>query len=116
VAHNVAGVESLSGALRDLAYPEPLIALVGVLGDKDWRNTLAPLHDVVEHMVLTSPPTAPTDRRWDPEEARAAAPSEIAEIQPDFTAALDRAQELAVAAGGTVVVTGSFHTVGDTLA
>lgn len=116
VAHNVAGVEALVAALTELAYPEPLIALVGVLGDKDWRNMLAPLHAAVEHVVLTTPPTAPADRRWSPEEALAAAPSDRAEIRPDFTAALERAHELAASAGGTVVVTGSFHTVGDTLA
>ena len=116
VAHNVAGVEALVGALHDLPLPRPLVALVGVLGDKDWRNMLAPLHAAVDHVVLTVPPTAPEDRRWDPAEALAAAPSERAEIQPSFKLALERARALALAGGGAVLVTGSFHTVGDALA
>jgi dihydrofolate synthase/folylpolyglutamate synthase len=114
VAHNVAGVDALVAAVRDLPLARPLVALVGVLGDKDWRNMLAPLHAAVDHVVLTAPPTAPADRRWDPEEALAAAPSERAEIVTDFTAAMERAAALAGA--GTVIVTGSFHTVGDALA
>ena len=116
VAHNVAGVDALVAALHDLPLPHPLVAVVGVLGDKDWTNMLAPLHRAVEHVVLTIPPTAPADRRWDPVEALAAAPSASAVIEPEFTAALERAHGLAVAAGGSVVVTGSFHTVGDALA
>ena len=115
VAHNVAGVESLVGALTDLAFPRPIVALVGVLGDKDWRTMLVPLHAAVDHVVLTVPPTAPADRRWDPAEALSAAPSERAEIQLDFGAALEQARARAQAGGGSIVVTGSFHTVGDAL-
>jgi dihydrofolate synthase/folylpolyglutamate synthase len=115
VAHNVAGVESLVGALKDLAFPRPIVALVGMLGDKDWRNMLGPLHAAVDHVVLTAPPTAPADRRWDPVEALSAAPSERAEIQLDFAAALAQARSIARERGGSVVVTGSFHTVGDAL-
>lgn len=116
VAHNVAGVESLAAALQELPFPRPLVALVGVLGDKDWRNMLAPLHRAVEHVVLTVPPTAPADRRWNPGEALAAAPSQRAEIQPSFTLALEQAHARALAGSGSVLVTGSFHTVGDALA
>jgi dihydrofolate synthase/folylpolyglutamate synthase len=116
VAHNVAGVEALVGALHDIPFPRPLIGLVGVLGDKDWGNMLAPLHRTLDHVVLTAPPSAPPERRWDPAEALAAAPSEHAEIQTVFTAALVRARALALEAGGSIVVTGSFHTVGDALA
>lgn len=116
VAHNVAGIEALVAALQELAFPQPVAALVGVLGDKDWRGMLAPLNAAVDHMILTVPPTAPQDRRWNPEDALAAAPSDRAEIELDFTAALGRAHEFAANAGGSVVVTGSFHTVGDALA
>jgi dihydrofolate synthase / folylpolyglutamate synthase len=116
VAHNVAGVEALVRALGELPFPRPLVALVGVLGDKDWANMLAPLHAGVDHMVLTVPPTAPADRLWDPAAALAAAPSDRAEIRQPFTAAMERARALALEGGGSVVVTGSFHTVGDALA
>ncbi|HEX2166654.1 MAG TPA: folylpolyglutamate synthase/dihydrofolate synthase family protein [Longimicrobiales bacterium] len=116
VAHNVAGVEALVAAIGTLPFPRPVTALVGVLGDKDWRNMLAPLHEAVEHVVLTSPPTAPADRSWDPADALAAAPSAHAEIRMSFTEALERVHALALEGGGSVVVTGSFHTVGDALA
>lgn len=116
VAHNVAGVDALAAALRELPLPRPLIAVVGVLGDKDWANMLRPIQDVVDHVILTEPPTAPTDRRWNPHAALTAAPSPESRVITDFTAALDAAHDAAGAAGGTVVVTGSFHTVGDALA
>jgi dihydrofolate synthase/folylpolyglutamate synthase len=115
VAHNVAGVESLVGALADLEFPRPRAALVGVLGDKDWRNRHPPLHETVDHVVLTVPPTAPRDRRWDPGEALAAAPNERSEIQLDFAVAMDRAMSLVQHRGGWVVVPGSFHPVGDAM-
>ena len=115
VAHNVAGVEALTRAVDQLRVHRPLIALIGVLGDKDWANMLAPLHVIADRTVLTVPPTAPPERRWDPAQALTAAPADTAEIIEDFTAALDRAYALA-RSGGTVLVTGSFHTVGDALA
>jgi dihydrofolate synthase / folylpolyglutamate synthase len=116
VAHNVAGVEALAAALSELPLSRPVIALVGVLGDKDWANMLRPLQQVVDHVILTEPPTAPVDRRWNPEEALAAAPSENSVIERDFTAALERVHDQAAVSGGSVLVTGSFHTVGDALA
>lgn len=123
VAHNVAGVESLVDALRDLPFPRPRIAIVGVLGDKDWANMLAPLHGAVDRVILTEPPTAPAERRWDPSSALAAAPSDRASIEGDFTKALIQARVLALGGeggdpsggAGSVLVTGSFHTVGDAL-
>jgi dihydrofolate synthase/folylpolyglutamate synthase len=115
VAHNVAGVEALIAALGEIGLHRPIVAVVGVLGDKDWSNMLAPLHAAADRVILTSPPTAPAERRWNPTDALRAAPSERAEIIEDFTLALDRARVLA-GAGGTVVVTGSFHTVGDAMA
>jgi dihydrofolate synthase/folylpolyglutamate synthase len=116
VAHNVAGVQALTAALHALPVPKPIVAVVGVLGDKDWRNMLTPLHRLAGPVLLTTPPTAPPDRRWDPTEVLAAVPHPQAQIVPDFTAALERAHALAAAAHGSVLVTGSFHTVGDALA
>jgi dihydrofolate synthase/folylpolyglutamate synthase len=115
VAHNVAGVHALSAALRVLPVQRPVTVVVGVLGDKDWRNMLTPLHELGGVVLLTTPPTAPHDRRWRPAEVLAAAPSVRTEIAMDFTAALERAHALAARDGGTVLVTGSFHTVGDAL-
>ena len=115
VAHNVAGVQALSSALATLPLPSPRILLMGVLGDKDWRNMLRPLYAVAEGAVLTRPPTAPVDRAWDPDIVLAEVPDPRAEAIPDFALAMDVAARRA-GPGGTVIVTGSFHTVGDTLA
>lgn len=117
VAHNVAGVESLVAVLDRLDLPAPHVAVVGVLGDKSWGDMLPPLLDRVDAAVLTQPPSAPEGRRWDPDEAGARArrlrPQASLEVIEDFPAALKRAR--ALAGRGTVVVTGSCHTVGDAL-
>ncbi len=115
VAHNVAGVQSLATALDTLSLPAPKVLLIGVLGDKDWRNMLRPLYAIAQGAVLTLPPTAPADRAWDPRAVLAEVPWHGAEAEPDFARALDIVVNRAGAAG-TVVVTGSFHTVGDALA
>ena len=119
VAHNVAGVESLASVLDRLDLPAPHVALIGVLGDKEWRRMLPPLLQRVDRAVLTQPDSAPESRRWDPAAARAAvrgagaqADSDM-EVVVDFASAMRRAGRLA--SGGTVVVTGSCHTVGDAL-
>ncbi len=115
VAHNTAGVGTLVDTLDRVALPRPLVALIGVLGDKDWRTMLPPLLARCAYAVLTQPPTAPDDRRWDPAEA-ADAVRHVAplRVERDFGAALRLARE--EAGGGTVVVTGSCHTVGSALA
>jgi dihydrofolate synthase/folylpolyglutamate synthase len=116
VAHNVAGVQALAASLSDLDLPRPLIALVGVLGDKDWRTMLVPLHEATDALVLTLPPTAPEDRRWDPAAVLREVAAPRAEVVSDFAEALGRVHALAGERGaGTVIVTGSFHTVGDAL-
>jgi len=113
VAHNAAGVASLVAALEALPLPAPRTALVGVLGDKDWAAMLAPLGKAADTLILTAPPTAPADRRWDPHAARATLAAEHVLVIEEFAAALHAAATAAPA--GTVVVTGSFHTVGDAL-
>jgi dihydrofolate synthase/folylpolyglutamate synthase len=115
VAHNPAGVQALLGALRALDLPAPVTVLVGVLGDKDWAAMLAPLHAWADRLILSTPPTAPAERLWDVHRAADGLPDEGARVDiiPDFEAAL---RELAAGSDGTVLVTGSFHTVGDALA
>lgn len=114
VAHNTAGIESLVDTIDRLELPLPIVALVGVLGDKQWRDMLPPLFRRTVGAVLTQPPSAPPERRWSPTEAAAA----VAEccpirVEEDFGAAMVVARELA--GPGTVVVTGSVHTVGSAL-
>ncbi|HEX7089723.1 MAG TPA: folylpolyglutamate synthase/dihydrofolate synthase family protein [Longimicrobiales bacterium] len=114
VAHNPAGVAALTATLEALALPRPVALLVGILGDKDWEGMLPPLAELADHTVLTIPPTAPPQRRWDPHAVLRAVPGLTAEVLPDFLAALERVADRA-GPGGSVVVTGSFHTVGDAL-
>ena len=98
-------------ALAVLGPRRPIHALVGILGDKDWRTMLEKVRNAVDRVWLTDPPTAPQERRWDLSEvATVSGPGVL--VEPDFDRALQQAQRGA----GTVLVTGSFHTVGDALA
>ena len=113
VAHNPAGSEVLAETLKAVQPPKPLTVLLCVLRDKDWRAMMHALSGVASRFVLTMAPTAPTSRAWDLDEALAFAHLEdlYAEAVPDFSEALARAREH----GGTVLITGSFHTVGDAM-
>jgi dihydrofolate synthase/folylpolyglutamate synthase len=114
VAHNVAGVRALADALPLLGLPGPVVLLVGIQGDKDWRAMLPPLFAMTREAVLTQPPSVPPERRWHPLDAAAAVEARPnLHILPDFAEAMDGARR--AAGDGTVVVTGSHHTVGDAL-
>jgi len=135
VAHNLEGVETLVAALEELAgaaegaVAAPRVAVVGILADKPVDAMLQALATAVDRVVLTTPPSAPDGRRWDP--VAVAARFEAARLEvippegvrpgavpfeavPQLAEALDRARAL-TADGGTVVVTGSFYTVGGAL-
>lgn len=113
VAHNPAGIAVLVSALARLGIERPLVAVLGVLSDKDWRGMVDLLAPVVDELILTVPPTAPANRRWDPTEAAAYARS----LGANGSAVSDIAAAVAQASdrGTTVLVTGSFHTVGDAM-
>jgi dihydrofolate synthase/folylpolyglutamate synthase len=114
VAHNPDGARVLADTLRDCAPPRPRRALVGVLGDKDYLAMIASLAPQIDGFLFTVPATAPERRRWD----LARLERELGtlpvphDFEPDFARALERVQGDAA----TVLVTGSFHTVGDALA
>jgi len=109
VAHNPGGVAVLLAALAAEPPPRPLHALVGILRDKDWPQMLTALTAAVDGLWLTVPPTAPTERAWQLDRVRAAFPQAV--VEPDFDVALAGVQHGA----STVLVTGSFHTVGDAM-
>ncbi len=114
VAHNPSGAAVLAETIVALSPPRPLVAVLGVLGDKDWRGIMKALSRVVDSVVLTRPPSAPDARVWDVGEAlefaRTLSWSAVAEHRLDD--ALSRAEDT----GATMLVTGSFHTVGDAMA
>jgi dihydrofolate synthase/folylpolyglutamate synthase len=114
VAHNTAGIRALATSLPRLGLPEPFVLLVGIQGDKDWRSMLPPLFKLAGEAVLTQPPSIPPERRWDPLQAAAAVKARPnLHILRDFGEAMEAAR--VVAGKGTVVVTGSHHTVGDAM-
>ena len=114
VAHNADGAAVLARTIAAVVPPRPLVVLLSVLRDKDWRQMMANLAPVADRFVLTVAPTSPRSRLWSIDEALAHAHAEAlpAEAIADFDAALARASQL----GATVLVTGSFHTVGDAMA
>jgi dihydrofolate synthase/folylpolyglutamate synthase len=114
VAHNADGARTLAATVATLPHDDDVSVLLCVLADKDWREMMAALVPVAARFILTDAPTAPASRRWALDEVAAFAASLGVEfvVEPDFEAALARAQTYA----GTTLVTGSFHTVGDAMA
>ena len=115
VAHNPAGAAVVAGTMRSLDLPKPITALVGILGDKDWRPMIESIASVASEIIATMPPTAPVERRWQLDEVTRYARESGIELRaiPDF----DEALHLATAdTTRTTLITGSFHTVGDAMA
>ena len=113
VAHNPSGARTIGETIAATSVARPLWALVSVLRDKDWQGILTALAPQVDGFVITDAPTAPESRRWDSLLAADAARATGRPVhhEPDFDAAIRWALERAV----TVLVTGSFHTVGDVM-
>ena len=113
VAHNADGAATVAANLLEVGAPMPVSAVVCVLRDKDWAGILRAVARVASHIVVTMAPTAPVARAWNLDEVTAWAAAEGLPVQreDDFTLALAHARERAA----TVLVTGSFHTVGDAM-
>lgn len=114
VAHNSDGARVLAETMRRVDPPGPVVAVVCALRDKDWHDMLLALAPRVARFVFTNAPTAPESRAWDLAEVGAFARERgiVFDAVPEFQQAL----ALADAEGATVLVTGSFHTVGDAMA
>jgi dihydrofolate synthase/folylpolyglutamate synthase len=117
VAHNPDGIRALVAALEVIRPPPPVHALVSILGDKEWPDMLVQLDRVIDRGVLTVAPTAASRgwdaawlRRWLGDASRPPARAAWT-LVPDFRVALREVERGA----GTVLVTGSFHTVGDVM-
>jgi dihydrofolate synthase/folylpolyglutamate synthase len=114
VAHNPDGARTLAASLSAIADAQPVVVLLCVLADKDWRAMIDALAPIAARFVLTDAPTAPATRAWPLQEAAAyaAARGYSVAAEADF----ERALMLAETDGKSVLVTGSFHTVGDAMA
>jgi dihydrofolate synthase/folylpolyglutamate synthase len=87
--------------------------VLGILRDKNWREIMDILCPVMDCTIVTSPPSAPAERAWNPSEAfdYGLIRGWAMKLLPDLNVAIATAAE----AGATVVIAGSFHTVGDAL-
>jgi len=113
VAHNPAAAAALGATLREQGR-QGLVAVVGVLDDKDVEGIVAPLKDLVEQWIAV---TAASPRAIDGAELarRVANAADCAcLIAGSMDAAVSAAREFA-SAGGCILVTGSFYVVGPML-
>ncbi|MFL5523471.1 MAG: hypothetical protein ACJ8AF_05095, partial [Gemmatimonadaceae bacterium] len=110
---NPAGARTVVKTMTDLSLRAPRTALIAVLSDKDWRGIITELAPAIDRFVFTDAPSAPDERRWSPVEAASFAAQRglDGDVRSDFDAALSTAREGA----GTLLITGSFHTVGDAM-
>jgi dihydrofolate synthase/folylpolyglutamate synthase len=113
VAHNADGAATVVANLLAVGMPHPITAVVCVLRDKDWRGILEAVGRAAERIVITLAPTSPANRAWDLHEVATWAREVGLPVEriDDFSSALAHAREEAA----TVLVTGSFHTVGDAM-
>jgi len=113
VAHNPDGARTVAASLAPTDPPRPRTALVAVLADKDWRGIIDALSGVTDRFVFTNAPSAPADRRWNPADAEVHARRRGSDAK--VVAGLEEAIAEAQRDARTVLVTGSFHTVGDVM-
>lgn len=113
VAHNPDGAVTLAENLIAVGAERPIVAVVCVLRDKDWRGILQALARVADRIILTMAPTVPESRAWNLDDVEGWAKSASLPVSrvDDFREALHGAEQ----SGGTILVTGSFHTVGDAM-
>jgi dihydrofolate synthase / folylpolyglutamate synthase len=117
VAHNPAGAASLAAALAEEFAFDRLVAVIGMLSDKDAAGFLEALEPVVESVVLTTPDSP---RAFDLDALEEIAVDVFGEDRvsrsADLVSALDEALAAAEqdgpAGGAGVLVTGSVVTVG----
>lgn len=116
-AHNPHGARALSLALLSEFRFTRLVAVVGVLRDKDARGLLAELEPAVHEVVVTA---SSSPRAMDPDALAALAVevfgSDRVSVEPLLDAAVEQAVELAEEGGESgvgVIVTGSVVTAGE---
>ncbi|QWC85889.1 bifunctional folylpolyglutamate synthase/dihydrofolate synthase [Nocardioidaceae bacterium] len=120
-AHNPHGARALVAAIEDSFAFNPLVAVLGIMGDKDAEGLLEVLEPVLSHVVCTQV----DDRRALPatelaDLAEAVFGGDRVTVAPRIEDAIDQAAAMAESSGafgeaigaGGVLVTGSVVTVG----
>ena len=121
-AHNPHGAAATAAALEDSFQFEPLIGVIGVMGDKDYEGLLAEFEPHLAHLVVTqnsTPRAMPAEALG--EVAKQVFGEDRVSVVPKLADAIDRAAALAEAGAafgdaigaGAVLVTGSVITVGE---
>jgi dihydrofolate synthase/folylpolyglutamate synthase len=118
-AHNPDGAAALAEGLQEVARGRPVVVCLAALGDKDATAMVAALAPVLERAVCTELDRAALSVRGMPgvtshsaaKLAAACAEAGLtAEQEPDFTTAVRRARELALALPeGMLLITGSHY-------
>lgn len=116
VAHNPAAIARLAETLR-AGESGPSAFVVGILADKAWTAMLDALETAAARAWLCGLESAPPERRLGHgTAARGVEARHWVEWAPDVAAGLAAARALVEAGeAGRIVVTGSFHTVGEAL-
>ncbi|MBA8825375.1 dihydrofolate synthase/folylpolyglutamate synthase [Saccharopolyspora lacisalsi] len=121
-AHNPHGARALADAVSSEFSFRRLVAVVGIMGDKDARGILSELEPVVEELVITRNSSS---RSMDPDELAGVASELFGQERIVVEARLDDAVETAIGmaeetsdpnesiTGGGVVITGSVVTAGE---
>ena len=112
-AHNPHGAQALSRSLTQFFAFEPLVAVLGVLQEKDVTGIVEHLDAVVDKFVVTQ---SRSDRAFAPEDlaelvSRIAGPDRII-LAPSVEEAIEAAAQIAGSDGG-VIVTGSITLVAE---
>ena len=102
---------ALTALINDSGPPRPIHVVFGALNDKPVAALLESVAGVADRIWLTVPPSAPSGRTVQPHQLAGVISQDIV-VEPRF----DRALRDAELAAKTVVVTGSFYTVGDAMA
>jgi dihydrofolate synthase/folylpolyglutamate synthase len=121
-AHNPEGAAALADALSEVAAGRPVVAVVAILADKDAKGMVEALAPSLSRAICAELPAAHGSRTRDrhPSVSRASAAAAelarvcaeagvVAEAEPDFFAAVERARGLAREDGGILLVAGSHY-------
>ena len=108
-AHNVAAIQRLCQAV-DAFMPKPIIAVMGMLKDKDYAPCIAQIAKRAAAFIATTP-----------DSPRALCPGQTAQIAKEYTqtlqrenieSAVDEGLRLAAQMGATLLICGSLHVIG----